>query len=188
MRQQSGHSSAWNKHNGVGATLLDNWVEERAVGDKIMKERSNIILLSKQGHDDILKNNSKDKPSYHTTHSDAYSASLRPVQMSLGKRRQLLEAELVKRAMHEDQVAKSDAGNHWETTTSGDFAHSEIFPPTRKLGAELPLEELRKKFDKPITFWTDHAGKECSAASVSFGRKAAFSTPIQEYKKSDCKE
>ena len=44
------HSSAWNKHQGVGATLLDNWVEERAVGDKIIKERSDIIFLSKNGH------------------------------------------------------------------------------------------------------------------------------------------
>ncbi len=44
------HSSAWNKHQGVGATLLDNWVEERAVGDKIIKERSDNIFLSKYGH------------------------------------------------------------------------------------------------------------------------------------------
>lgn len=54
MRHESDHSSAWNRHNGVGATLLENWVEERAVGDKIIKERSNIIALSKQGHDVTL--------------------------------------------------------------------------------------------------------------------------------------
>ncbi len=44
------HSSAWNKHHGVGATLLDNWVEERAVGEKIIKERLDIVSLSKHGH------------------------------------------------------------------------------------------------------------------------------------------
>jgi hypothetical protein len=50
MPQDTQHSSAWNRHHGVGATLLDNWVEERAVGDKIIKERENIAKLSRQGH------------------------------------------------------------------------------------------------------------------------------------------
>ncbi|KAJ3318870.1 Sperm-associated antigen 8 [Boothiomyces sp. JEL0866] len=224
MRHQSEHSSAWNRHNGVGATLLENWVEERAVGDKIIKERSNIVALSKQGHDDILKNNSKDKPSYRTTHADTYATSQRALQNSLGKRRQYLEAELLKRAMHEEQVAAVDEKEHWKTTTAEDFAHTDLFPPTRKLGAELPNQELRKKYEKPITFWTDYAVKgsgtaicssdakllhdsihkdtpnvyghragqahqhEASTRNIMFGRKAAFSTPIQEYQKGECKE
>jgi hypothetical protein len=40
----------WNQHHGVGETLLDNWVEERAVGPLIEQERSNIIELSTKGH------------------------------------------------------------------------------------------------------------------------------------------
>jgi hypothetical protein len=50
MPEDSQHSSAWNRHHGVGVTLLDNWVEERAVGERIIQERSNIIELSRQGH------------------------------------------------------------------------------------------------------------------------------------------
>ena len=44
------HGTDWNRHRGVGATLLENWVEERAVGDLIIDERSDIPLLSRQGH------------------------------------------------------------------------------------------------------------------------------------------
>jgi hypothetical protein len=40
----------WNRHHGVGATLLENWVEERAVGEKILEERASIAALSKAGH------------------------------------------------------------------------------------------------------------------------------------------
>lgn len=34
----------------VGATLLDNWVEERAVADQLISEHANIQKLSKAGH------------------------------------------------------------------------------------------------------------------------------------------
>ena len=45
----------WNQNHGVGVTLLENWVEERAVGDKILEEReSGNENLSKHGHQDIL--------------------------------------------------------------------------------------------------------------------------------------
>ena len=44
----------WNRHNGVGATLLENWVEERAVGDRILDERASIAYLSQNGHKVIL--------------------------------------------------------------------------------------------------------------------------------------
>ena len=50
MSADDQHSSAWNRHHGVGATLLENWVEERAVGERIIQERSNIATLSRQGH------------------------------------------------------------------------------------------------------------------------------------------
>ena len=42
--------TGWNLHHGVGATLLENWVEERAVGDIILDERSDIKKLSRHGH------------------------------------------------------------------------------------------------------------------------------------------
>jgi len=28
----------WNKHNGVGVTLIENWFEERAVADQMIDE------------------------------------------------------------------------------------------------------------------------------------------------------
>ena len=44
------HGTDWNRHRGVGATLLENWVEERAVGDLILEERSDLPHLSRAGH------------------------------------------------------------------------------------------------------------------------------------------
>ncbi len=49
------HGTDWNRHRGVGATLLENWVEERAVGDLIIEERTDLPFLSRQGHKVILK-------------------------------------------------------------------------------------------------------------------------------------
>jgi hypothetical protein len=48
------HGSDWNRHQGVGATLLENWVEERAVGHLIEEERSDIKELCKKGHKALL--------------------------------------------------------------------------------------------------------------------------------------
>ncbi len=44
------HGTDWNRHHGVGATLLENWVEERAVGGTILQEREDIKKLSRNGH------------------------------------------------------------------------------------------------------------------------------------------
>jgi hypothetical protein len=47
---QASKDTTWNQHNGVGSTLLDNWVEERAVGaDRILKERD-VRFISTRGH------------------------------------------------------------------------------------------------------------------------------------------
>ena len=49
------HGTDWNRHRGVGATLLENWVEERSVGDMIIEERSNLPHLSRAGHQVFYK-------------------------------------------------------------------------------------------------------------------------------------
>jgi hypothetical protein len=44
-------TSDWNQNHGVGQTLLENWVEERAVGDLILEDRNKpIALVSRSGH------------------------------------------------------------------------------------------------------------------------------------------
>lgn len=45
------NDTGWNRHNGVGATLLENWVEERAVGAQVLYERENIKKISTTGHE-----------------------------------------------------------------------------------------------------------------------------------------
>jgi hypothetical protein len=94
------HGTDWNRHRGVGATLLENWVEERAVGDLIIEERSDIPYLSRQGHTNLLLH-SKPDSTFSTTHRDDFSSSAR-LELSgrvLGKRRQLLEKKLMKMAL-----------------------------------------------------------------------------------------
>lgn len=109
-------TSTWNRHRGVGATLLENWVEERAVGDLILEERADLPTLSRQGHQvsysylvfifcnffliffkDLLTH-SKAETSFHTTHQDDF-AVLNKSKRIIGKRRQLLELELMKKAL-----------------------------------------------------------------------------------------
>ncbi len=40
----------WNKHNTVGGTLLENWVEERATEQYVMDERHQGHKLDRVGH------------------------------------------------------------------------------------------------------------------------------------------
>ncbi|KAJ3371307.1 hypothetical protein HDU91_005441 [Kappamyces sp. JEL0680] len=92
------HSSAWNKHHGVGATLLDNWVEERAVGDKIIQERSDIIALSKNGHSDLLYSPYQSTQEKCSTAAEAFQTPELP-SVPLGKRqlqRQKLMVQMAK--------------------------------------------------------------------------------------------
>jgi hypothetical protein len=50
MRDAMKNGVDWNRHHGIGETLLENWVEERAVGGLIKQERSDIAKLSRNGH------------------------------------------------------------------------------------------------------------------------------------------
>ena len=40
----------WNRHHGIAPTLLENWVEERAIGDLVYEERVAIPLFNRHGH------------------------------------------------------------------------------------------------------------------------------------------
>ena len=91
------HGTDWNRHRGVGATLLENWVEERAVGDLIIEERSDIPYLSRQGHTNLLLH-SKPDSTFSTTHQDDFSSKTTRLEL-MGKRRQLLEKKLMKMAL-----------------------------------------------------------------------------------------
>jgi hypothetical protein len=44
----------WNRHHDVGATLLKNWVEERATRDLILEERALGSKLDRHGHQVLI--------------------------------------------------------------------------------------------------------------------------------------
>ncbi|KAJ3331983.1 hypothetical protein HDU76_001657 [Blyttiomyces sp. JEL0837] len=190
------YAGDWNKHLGVGATLLDNWVEERAVGEKILLERSNIAALSKMGHSDILTHAPHaEQRTLRTTNQDAYDALERRQinRVTVGRRRQLVENELMKRAISEVKEATVDrSAENWLSTAHHDYS-SDV--PVHNLGTSPPSADALQKFSSPITFWSDHASKGtgtviCSkryektgeaSKNTKFGRHAAFSTPIEDY-------
>ncbi|KAJ3114094.1 hypothetical protein HDU96_002554 [Phlyctochytrium bullatum] len=242
----SSGSVDWNRHRGVGATLLENWVEERAVGEKILDERSSIARLSKQGHGDILTHREPGSATHDDTflttnhatydptaaaasaqpnapplrhggpHNPGTATAARLGSGPLGKRRAMIEAELLKKAMEELKESPTDrSAKEWISTAHNDYGHGQVGNPRRLIdktpfvgvsgphyGWDIsrPDEAKLKRFETPITFWSDHATKGagtviCSSKTeeleathgARFGRHAAFSTPITEYLKGEVK-
>lgn len=44
------NSTDWNKHNAIGGTLLENWVEERSTKEFIESERKEGVAIDRKGH------------------------------------------------------------------------------------------------------------------------------------------
>ncbi|KND04000.1 uncharacterized protein SPPG_01448 [Spizellomyces punctatus DAOM BR117] len=207
----------WNRHHGVGATLLENWVEERAVGDRVLDEREDIANLSKNGHRDILIHG-LEKQYKTTTQREAHKPFnvLDKNVNHLGKRSQLVEENLLKKAIEDVKDTPLDrSAKGWISTHQADFAHEDVYGTLKELGSEPPSEADKARFAHPITFWSDSAVKgngttisstptkdlqrlrtpngttapgHASAAAVSFGKHSDFSTPIQEYVKASIKD
>jgi hypothetical protein len=160
----SQHSSAWNQHK-IGATLLDNWVEERAVGDQILVEKNNIATLSRQGHQVSRFNKNLitncDKMEFKSTSQETYQIPGKIID-TMGKRRQLLQQELLKLACEKE--TKPIEMNNYKTTNAIDYCHDKV---VKKLGSQKPNESVLSKFEKPITFWTDYAAKGSGTAICS---------------------
>ncbi|KAI8811877.1 hypothetical protein BJ742DRAFT_105547 [Cladochytrium replicatum] len=192
----------WNQHHGIGATLLENWVEERAVGAEVIQsERADMGKLNKNGHADILIHKEGEN-TYQTSQKDAYNyiSKYDRHQHHLGKRRAMIEAKLLERAreeVKEPPVDRSAAG--WMSTARSDYGHVDIYGRIPDLD-EIPLSKAEvDHFRHPITFWSDHAKTGqgtvmCSTVASElverqernclerFGRHASFTTPIEEYK------
>ncbi|KAJ1544284.1 Sperm-associated antigen 8 [Cladochytrium tenue] len=194
----------WNRHHGVGQTLLENWVEERAVGNRIVEERNTMERLQRAGHADILTHDgSRGVADVHTTTQEAFEARTYadPTRSSMGKRRQLLEAEIMRRALEDVKDPPLDrSARGWVSTTHHDFS-SEV--RVVDLGTRATTDTAASLRAGPITFWSDHATRGqgttiCSGLAevgrtdvvggdVKFGKHTDFSTPVVEYRKEPTK-
>ncbi|KAJ3182062.1 hypothetical protein HDU87_000406 [Geranomyces variabilis] len=85
-----------------------------------------------------------------------------------GKRRQQRDAELLLEAVTEAASAakrQEEEGNisrgaaQWKSTCKSDFGHEDIYGKVEDLGARPPSEEDSRRFETPITFWSDFAVK-----------------------------
>ncbi|KAJ8330424.1 hypothetical protein O5D80_001415 [Batrachochytrium dendrobatidis] len=87
---------------------------------------------------------------------------------TVGKRRQLMEAEMLKIAISgQKSQPQINESKQWESTTMHDFCHSDVYPPLVKLGSKLPDQSQSDKYAKPITFWSDYAAKGSGTAVCS---------------------
>jgi hypothetical protein len=108
------------------------------------------------------------------------------------------------------QEAPQDrSAKEWISTVKADYDHSDIYPDLQlnlgrniydsMVGQEPVAQELLDKYQTPITVYSDQHStmtnltvicstpfkelKTSPSAIKRFGRHAAFSTPIQDYKK-----
>ncbi|KAI8589003.1 hypothetical protein BDZ88DRAFT_169043 [Geranomyces variabilis] len=162
----------------IGATLLSNWVEERACCALGLDDQP-----VSRAHADLLVH-SPPGPCYETTQqamsapvSAAHAAALQQqVQHKTvpsagrggGKRRQQRDAELLLEAVAEAASAakrQEEEGNvsrgaaQWKSTCKSDFGHEDVYGKVEDLGARPPSEEDSRRFETPITFWSDFAVK-----------------------------
>ncbi|KAH6561760.1 hypothetical protein BASA62_009590 [Batrachochytrium salamandrivorans] len=199
----------WNKHHGVGATLIENWVEEQAVGDLIISERSDVRNLSRDGHKDIIfQSNAKPIVPMISTSKEAYSAiplfgSSKP---SLGKRRQFMEAEMLKIAISDQQEQPLDQSFQIRTNlislisqlhSGATMLQKEVEQPfapyQHKLFTPKGFPGSGKRFDNKVAVDENQssvlghrAGQihemDASNVPIRFGKHPMFSTPIHESK------
>jgi hypothetical protein len=77
----------------------------------------------------------------------------------MGTRKRLLDNELLKRAIAiNTQESSVISVKDWISVTKNDFFNTKFKP--KELGSKIPNEETSKKFECPITFWSDFATKE----------------------------
>ncbi|KAJ3412029.1 hypothetical protein HDV05_001359 [Chytridiales sp. JEL 0842] len=168
-------------------------LEQRFWKTGLRNVQSNILIHSKDP--EMRELTTTQRSSFDaTTHYD-------PNKGKMGKRRALVEAEMMKQALDEMKEAPTDkTAKNWVST-----AHNDYIPFSAKKIEDLGKGDEAQKFSHPITFWTDQALKGtstviCSSTpaevhhtaaelgGVRFGRHAAFSTPIKEYTKGSVKD
>ncbi|KAJ1504880.1 hypothetical protein HMI55_001830 [Coelomomyces lativittatus] len=183
--------TTWNQHGGVGATLLDNWVEERAVGAvRILKERD-VRYISERGHADILIQDRNEDPreKFRTVCKAAYQpppliSSRHPKQ---SQRKTMKERKWSEHEFQIPSVISPPTSSMYQSTAHAAY-HRPDFHPT------IPHpDDFMNVQEHPITFWSHlhHDGAHTVYGSTPkgngdgpyiqrFGKHVEFSTPIEE--------
>ncbi|ORZ37099.1 hypothetical protein BCR44DRAFT_1431449 [Catenaria anguillulae PL171] len=184
MHQMFSKDTTWNQHGTVGATLLANWVEERAVGEeRIIKER-NVPYISRQGHANILEQDLKEDTAkkYTTVSRLSYQPSsadaTRRYPGTMGKLRTMKEREWTKESIqylkpkytpHPPVYESTTAASHFRPDFHPSISPDQLPPAVLKAmstsGAPIPPT------DAPITFWSHHMsrGAHTTYASTPHG-------------------
>ncbi|KAJ3217141.1 hypothetical protein HK099_005597 [Clydaea vesicula] len=186
----------WNRHHGNGATLLENWVEERAIDPSLHFEDREKNYL-KRAHKGILSEG-KAFP-MKTTSQESYTKKDDEIhKITIGKKRLQFETELLMRAVKDmEEKVENRTAKDWISTNHQDFAHSDIYGEIKDLGSVPPSEDDLEKYKVPITFWSENGkfGEKYNlefdgtvkVPSLTFKKDTTFSTPIEENKKTSHK-
>ncbi|KAI9189426.1 hypothetical protein H9P43_000859 [Blastocladiella emersonii ATCC 22665] len=157
--------TTWNQHGGVGATLLLNWVEERAVGaDRILKER-NVPFISERGHADILAQSlQEDQSAKYTTvsrmsYQPSESSASRRYPGQLGKLKTMKERAWTAESVEHLKPKRTPHPTIYKSTTAADYFDDSFSPAIDP--SKLPPALLRAHEDPsravppaPLTFWS----------------------------------
>lgn len=155
--------TTWNQHGKVGGTLLENWVEERAVGkERVLKERD-VQYISKYGHEDILCHDAlvkhpRDLKKLEQTRMEAQRQKYKTAKMEKFIREAEEETFVVPTGLLEQ--------NHptiYETTFTSSYCTD--FKPNNPLCIDYETESV----EQGVTFWSHMHERGCHTAYSSNG-------------------
>ncbi|KAI8911950.1 hypothetical protein DFJ77DRAFT_468352 [Powellomyces hirtus] len=172
--EQTQHQKLVQPKRTIGATLLSNWVEERACcalgldDQPVSRAHAGLLVHGADTHD---------PKAFETTQqamSSLIAAKIAPTMPSSkrhstgGKRGAMRDERLMRQALSDataeaarnaarESAAGADAG--WISTHAKDYGHEDLYGRIPELGTVPPSEEDVRRFETPITFWSDFAVK-----------------------------
>lgn len=174
-------------NNSSSKCLIENWVEERAVGDldtvDLNADKSSSAKQYKDGHSGLLTTNNEAKAETLTTIRDSYRPPQPANVRQKGKKQELLEKmlyEQVSKQVTDEFNAPPETGP-MESIYQADYDIQGFVP-----SAIAPTASHDYVSEAPVTFWTEHRDKIHSVSQVKtldtvFRKNTSFSKPIEEY-------
>jgi len=190
-------SASWNRNPAsVAPVLIENFVEERAVGHFVAQERGNIRKLTKEGHMALLIHdpNLDDAQRLATVSQVTFRGATAP--------RRAVPPRAYQRQMEILQASTNDVLSMMELPPeTGNLQSTNqelLFSP--ELPSPFPevTKELSERYSRPITVYTEalqdqygwtHRGSNSHVEGGGvFKRRADFSTPTHMYLKASVKD
>merc|ERR1711976_529442 len=174
-------------NNSKGKTLLENWVEERAVEDldpTSLGEATSSAQLYKDGHHGLLTINTDESVDGRTTYKTSYKPPTGPNVGTRGRRDQMLEQALYEKVGNEvhEEFNRPPEPPDYRSVKTRDF-DIPGFEPSKP----APTASHDYRCDQPVSYWTEHRDVAHGISNTRpqfntvFRKNTSFSKPIDEY-------